>query len=54
MASVPEVCGPVELTVYGRVGERRAVQSMQMECGTCGAAAAAEQGRAFHLRTSLR
>jgi hypothetical protein len=43
LASVSEVCGPVELMVYGRVGERSAVQTVQMECGTCGAAAR-EQG----------
>jgi hypothetical protein len=36
--SVPDVCGPVELTVYGRAGERSAVQTRQVECGTCGGA----------------
>jgi len=40
LANVSEVCGPVELTVYGRVGERSAMQTVQVECGTCGAAAA--------------
>jgi hypothetical protein len=43
LAEVPNICGPVELTVYGRVGERSAVESVQVDCGTCGAAAA-EQG----------
>jgi len=42
----------VELTVYGRVGERSAVQTVQVECGTCGAAEAAQgmlsiSGRVF-------
>ena len=35
LAEVPDICGPVELTVYGRVGERSAVQTEQVECGTC-------------------
>jgi hypothetical protein len=39
---VPDVCGPVEMTVYGRVGERSAAQTVHVECGTCRAAAAAE------------
>jgi len=37
LAEVPDVCGPVELTVYGRVGERSAVQTVQAECENCGA-----------------
>jgi len=41
LASVSEVCGPVELTVYGRAGERSAVQTVQVDCGTCGDAASA-------------
>lgn len=39
LAEIPDVCGPVELTVYGRVGERSAVLTMAVECGACGAAA---------------
>ncbi len=42
LAEVPGVCGPVELTVYGRVGERSAVETVRVECGACGDAAAAE------------
>ncbi len=38
-ARVPDICGPVEQTVYGRVGERSAVQTVQVECETCGVAA---------------
>gem|GEM_PF-601819 len=37
LANVSDVCGPVELTVYGRVGERSAVQTAKVVCGTCGA-----------------
>lgn len=46
LAEVPGVCGPVELTVYGRVGDRSAVQTMRVECGACGdiAATAEEKG----------
>ena len=40
LTSISEVCGSVELTVYGRVGERSAVQTVQVECRTCGDAAA--------------
>lgn len=42
LASVPDVCGSIELTVYGRAGERSAVQTVQVECGACGAEAAEE------------
>ncbi len=45
LASVPDVCGPVELTVYGRAGDRSAVQTVQVECDACGVASEAyEQG----------
>jgi hypothetical protein len=44
IVEVPEVCGPVELIVYGRVGERSAVQTVPVECSDCGATAAEEQG----------
>jgi hypothetical protein len=40
LARVPDTCGPMELTVYGRVGERSAVQSVQVvDCGSCEATA---------------
>jgi WD40 repeat protein len=41
---VQDICSLVDLTVYGRVGERSAVQTVQVDCGSCGAAAATEQG----------
>ncbi|HPC89416.1 MAG TPA: leucine-rich repeat domain-containing protein [Methanothrix sp.] len=40
--SVPGLCGPAELAVYGRVGERSAVQTAQVDCGSCGGATVAE------------
>jgi hypothetical protein len=41
---VPNVCGPIELTVYGHAGERSTVQTVQVECRACAAAAEKEQG----------
>jgi len=35
LGSVPDVCGPVELTVYGSVGERGAVHTVLIECQSC-------------------
>ena len=49
LASVPDVCGSIELTVYGRVGERSAVQTMQVECDACGVAAEAEEQGALSI-----
>jgi hypothetical protein len=45
LASVPGVCEPAELTVYGRVGERSAVQTVRVECGACGDAAVAAEAQ---------
>jgi WD40 repeat protein len=42
IGDVPALCGPVELTIYGRVGERSAVQTVHVDCGSCGAAAVKE------------
>ncbi len=44
LGRVPDVCGSVELKVYGRAGERSAVQTVQVECGACGTEAAEELG----------
>ena len=43
-AEMPGVCGPVEMTVYGRVGKRSAVQTVRVECGTCETTIAVDQG----------
>lgn len=32
---IEDVCGPVDLVVYGRVGESSAVQTVQVECESC-------------------
>ena len=42
LVSVPDTCGSVELTVYGHVGERSAVQTTKVDCGSCTAATALE------------
>jgi hypothetical protein len=54
MTRVPDVCGPAELTVYGRVGERSAVETVRVECGACGDAAAAEAEKQGSLSISGR
>jgi len=41
---VPDICGPVDLTVYGRVVERSSAQTIHVDCGTCGASAKKQQG----------
>ena len=41
---VPNVCGSVDLTVYGRIGERSAVMTGRVECASCGPGALTEQG----------
>lgn len=33
---VPDVCGSVDLSIYGRVGESSAVQKVESDCGICG------------------
>jgi hypothetical protein len=54
LGSAPDVCGSVELTSYGLVGDRSAVQTVQAECRACVAAADEEQrmlsisGRVFN------
>jgi len=41
--SVSGLCGLSELTVYGRMGERSAVQTVQIDCGACGGGASATE-----------
>jgi len=43
VSSVSDVCGSIELTVYGRAGERSAVQAVQVECDACGVASEPEE-----------
>ena len=33
--SIPEACGDLNITVYGRVGESSTAQTMRVNCGTC-------------------
>jgi len=49
LGSVPDVCGPVDLTVYGHAGDRSAVQTVQVECDACGVAAEAEEQGALSI-----
>jgi hypothetical protein len=39
LVEVPNVCGPMDLTVYGRVGEKSTVQVLGVDCESCGDAA---------------
>lgn len=34
-SDVPDACGPVDLSIYGRVGESSAVQTIQVDCVSC-------------------
>jgi hypothetical protein len=43
-AEIPDACGPVDVTVYGRVGERSAAQMVEVDCESCRTTIEQDQG----------